>query len=190
MENSVLTNIIKELKTQPISFAGSIASLVALGNTILATPSLVQGTFYIPSVELNLILIVCIFLILEGALATVFSKLYFLTREMGEGFPLILTMINGLISAWVTGFNCIALFSNSGPSHSKLEIFIFSLFVGWLISVYFLWYHYKVAKHNRTKYAGAPKDQLEKQYKSHFIVSFIINGISFLFVMFYLGSSV
>jgi len=177
------------MKSQPISFTGSIASIIALVNTYFAAPSLIFGTQTVPQVNINIAIAVCLFLLLEGALAAVFSKLYVYLRGLGEGFPLIFICINGIVSAWVTSYNCLWMFSGTGKNYNQLGIFALSMFVAWLISVYFLRHHFKVAY--ESKFKGQTPDAKQviiDSSNSNFWISFTINLIAFAFVFFYMAN--
>jgi len=190
MEFKVFTKIFSEMREQPVSFAGSIASLTALINTSFAVPSFISGSPSIPTINSNLIIILCLFFILEGALASVFSRVYVYMRGLGEGFPIILTFINALVSAWVTGYNCIWIFGSFAPKFNELHVFFGALTIGWIISVYFLHHHFVQKKNLELGNSAKTAEFINKQYKKDFWVSFCINFFAFVFVLFYLGSYV
>ena len=185
----MFSKVLTEMKTQPISFTGSIASIIALVNTFFAAPSLLFGEQTAPQVNLNIAIAVCLFLLLEGALAAVFSKLYVYLRGLGEGFPLIFICINGIVSAWVTSYNCLWMFSGTGKNYNELAVFALSMFVAWLISTYFLHHHFKVKYDSSDKGLSTDaKERLKNSCNSDFWISFAINLIAFFFVFFYMAN--
>ena len=141
----------------------------------------------VPKIEINLVLMVCLFLLLEGALASVFGRILIFMREMGEGFSQIILCVIALLSAWVTGFNCFWMFSPYSESYNSAPIFAFTLVIGWLISVYFLHYHSK--QRQESKILSGSIDEgggVIREYQYHYWIAFTVNLVAFVFVFFYL----
>lgn len=151
-----------ELQEHPISFFGGAATLifyfVVLINLLFTLPQLVfKAELQLPipiGVDINLVLGVCIFFLLEGFLASVFGYFFVLTREGGRGIPLVFLNINGLISAWVSGFNCAWIFLPKAKTVAWAFIAFSSMFlVAYALAIYFVIYHFDKRYENREKKA-------------------------------------
>jgi len=180
--------MISEVKNQPVSFLGSIASIVAFINTVFAVPMIISGyetpSFVLP---ISMLLITCLFFLLEGSLASVFSKFFILLRKQGPGFPLMMMCVNAIVSAGVTAYNCLWMFISQVEGNSnKISVFIIVMFIGWLISVYFLNVHCKQQeKLEITNSAPKLESEISSKYVYHYWVSFTLNAIAFVFMFSY-----
>jgi hypothetical protein len=181
-DNKLLKVIFAEAKSQPVSFVGSIASIIAIINTIYAAPSIIYGYEHSPiSININLALIACLFFLLEGSLASVFSRLYVWIANFGSGFPLMLMCVNAIVSAGVTGYNCVWMFTDTVESHNRTSAFTLAMFVGWFISVYFLYFHCQLGKKLENLQPDNDAAKIEGKYTSHYWSSFFLNLFAFIF---------
>ena len=146
-EKRIVARIKHEFRIQQISFLGANAIRVALVNFYISIPAMfshLKLPYISTQIDINLVLGLCIFLLLEGSLASFFGFLFVLIRERGPGFPLMLLFLNSLISAWVSGFNCFWIFVPMMHSpESAVWTFLLMLTAAWGIAVYFLHHHFK-----------------------------------------------
>ena len=109
--SSLSTRIINEWNNQPISFVGGLIAIVtALANFSFSIPTLFSASAFPEILTISPIAKICLFLLLEGSLAYAFGYAFLVLREAGTGFPIVLIMVNGMVSAWVSAFNSIWLF--------------------------------------------------------------------------------
>ncbi|MBG9994889.1 hypothetical protein I6F50_07455 [Pseudoalteromonas sp. NZS127_1] len=183
----MLKTIIAEARNQPISFVGSIASIIAIINTFYAVPTIIFGYNLIPiRISVDLVFVACLFFLLEGSLASVFGRIYIYFCRKGSGYPLMLMCVNAIISASVTGFNCIWMFVNTVESNNKYSAFSFTMFIGYLISLYFLHSHCQAGKTKDNLQIDCDKDEIEEKYTKWYWVSFFLNTCAFIFIFIYL----
>lgn len=206
----MIKRIKDEFNSQPISFLGAIASIIAFVNIYISMPALfshLKLPHVSTQIEINLILGLCIFFLLEGSLASFFGFLFLLIRERGAGFPLMLLFLNSLISAWVSGFNCFWIFVPLLHSpDSAVWAFLLMLATAWGIAIYFLRYHFDMRISKLTKSSGGkhiitnPKENNLQQnttegsvtephghYNKNFWICFWTQTAGFLFIAIYYG---
>ncbi|MFC1515555.1 hypothetical protein ACFL7E_02210 [Thermodesulfobacteriota bacterium] len=175
----------EEFNKQPISFLGGMASIVALINVILSAHIFISPKFIPFSIDISFLAGLGVFLILEGSLASLFGRVFLVLREMGPGYPFIIAWVNGLISAWVSSFNCFWIFVvNADTVENANGLYLLFVIVAWAIAIYFIHFHFETKKDREVvnpskKYSGLLDFQIKQKYESDFWVSLAIQTTMF-----------
>lgn len=207
----MIKRIKDEFYSQPISFLGAIAGIITFANIYISIPALLsnlKSPHISNQIEINLILGLCIFSLLEGSLASFFGFLFVLIKERGPGFPLILLFLNSLISAWVSGYNCFWIFVPLLHSpESAVWVFLLMLLIAWGIAIYFLNYHFdkRISKlsgkliianpkknnlqQNTTEDSKTKREHVLKNINNFWICFWIQTG-GFIFIAIYYGTKI
>ncbi len=204
----MIKRIKDEFSSQPISFLGAIAGIITFANIYISIPALLsnlKSPHISTQIEINLILGLCIFSLLEGSLASFFGFLFVLIKERGSGFPFMLLFLNSLISAWVSGFNCFWIFVPMLHSpQSAVWVFLLMLAIAYGIAIYFLRYHFdkRISKlsgkltivnpkennpQQNTTEGSETEPELVLNYKNNFWICLGIQTAGFIFMAVYYG---
>lgn len=148
-----------EWASQPVGTAVAYGTvLTVLWNMWQAAPAVTSQlavSDQISPLGGNIIVRTCVFFLLEGALASLFGRLFVIVRDQGIGFPWILTIVLALTSAWISYYNCFWIFvSNNESVEGSTASYIFAMFIAFILSWRFTYIHF---------------DQKNKSYRENFI---------------------
>jgi hypothetical protein len=185
----VFDRIKAEFERQPISFIGSVASIIALLNLSASVPQL-YGKLSVPDFAFltgdHLVLGMSVFMLLEGSLASFFGSLFVRFRRLGPGYPFVLVLLTSLVSAWISAYNCFWIFTPmiSSPD-SAVFVFILTLAGAYFFAIYFMHFHFQ--QKLKMDHGTIEVYQATKWYNYNFAVSCWSQTLAFVFISIYYG---